>query len=555
MRVIRLPALVLLAACATGPRPVPGEAAPTPAPGAEAAARPPAPPPPPPAAPKSSPYYRDDVSDLREEAHEVLQQQSELAWKSWALGEQVNLAQVYTGHAGLFTPASLRTVRSARTEASGDAQRALRNLELYLVGELIAQETAKLTDEIANMESSESVLVDGVRIPYRDVDRTLANEASAAKRAKLYAAETQVLARLNPLLQRKQEQLATAAKALGYKSYAELGAQLRDVQLDTIAQLAEKTLSETEPLYVAVMEQLAHDELALPLAKVKRSDVPRLFRGTTNEAAFPASRLVPTAQSIFSGLGIDLLTQKGLKLDTSPLSRKNPRAVCIAGEVPTDVRVSVKPKGGAEDYRALMHELGHAEQYLNTLRTEWEFQQLGNSTVAESYAFLLEGIIDNPQWLTSTAKLDDESLKRAIRLGVAERLYLLRRYAAKLLFEIEWHSGELKGPPSEAYRRLLSRAYGFELTPEDGQRYLVDHDDFFYSADYFRAWFLAAQLEQYLTTYYGPRWWESKEAGRYLKALWAYGTQPSADEIAQRLGQRGVDPSALVKLLSDRLNR
>ena len=128
---------------------------------------------------------------------------------------------------------------------------------------------------------------------------------------------------------------------------------------------------------------------------------------------------------------------------------------------------------------------------------------------------------------------------------------MLRRYAAKVLFEKLWHGGD--ADPRARYASLLARAYDFPVPEEESQRYLIDHDDFFYSADYLRAWFLAAQLDSVLTGRFGATWWHSPEAGALLKSLWALGTEPSAEAIAQRLGLPGVDTKPLLDRLRSRL--
>ena len=85
------------------------------------------------------------------------------------------------------------------------------------------------------------------------------------------------------------------------------------------------------------------------------------------------------------------------------------------------------------------------------------------------------------------------------------------------------------------------------MSGSDSRRYLVDRDDFLYSADYFRAWFLAAQIDEKLTQRFGSRWWTSSAAGDVLKSLWAAGNGLSVDEVARRLGDPGLDLEPLYR--------
>ena len=124
-----------------------------------------------------------------------------------------------------------------------------------------------------------------------------------------------------------------------------------------------------------------------------------------------------------------------------------------------------------------------------------------------------------------------------------KKLYLVRRYAAgELLFELR-RGHRAGGVP----RAILTRAYGFTVSEKDARRYLVDRDDFLYSADYFRAWFLAAQINEKLKQRFGARWWTSAGAGDVLKSLWAAGNALSVDEVARKLGDPGLEMEPLLR--------
>ena len=62
----------------------------------------------------------------------------------------------------------------------------------------------------------------------------------------------------------------------------------------------------------------------------------------------------------------------------------------------------IAPTGGRDDYGALFHEGGHAEHYANTdPGLAFEFRHLGDNSVTESFAFLLEHLIEDRDWLRS----------------------------------------------------------------------------------------------------------------------------------------------------------
>ncbi|MHB1844845.1 MAG: gluzincin family metallopeptidase [Deltaproteobacteria bacterium] len=491
----------------------------------------------------------DEVAALRAEARALVLAQSELAWRNWVYGDPINLAATYVGHERLFSKESIAKVTALWGETQAPAERrALGYFRLYLAGELIGRAVAPLSDEAQNLEAEATfVTPSGAEQPYRELNRLLANEQGYALRGQLSDAALSVVRKLNPILEAKEQKTQALLSSLGYPSYAAFGAELREADLGALAALADRVLTDTEPVYRAAMAREVSSTLGLTLAGMRRADIPRFNRGANLDAYFPADQMIPRLTATLRGLGFDLPQQKAIRIDDSPLPKKNPRAVCFPLVVPTDIRLSVKPLGGVSDYQALFHETGHAEHYANTTVTTWELQQLGDGAATEAYAFVLEDLVDDPRWLEETVGLSGDKLRAYVRGAAVRKLYLLRRYAGKLRFEIGWHGGAPE--PKRLYREELTRAYGFPVSESDAERYLVDHDDFFYSADYFRAWFLAAQIEEKLAQKFGPSWWHERAAGAYLASLWKWGNEKGVEEIARELGDPGLRTEPLLAKL------
>jgi hypothetical protein len=493
------------------------------------------------------------VDALRDEARVLLERQAELSWRNWVYGDPLDLASTYQGHERLFSPPSIEEVQRQAAISKGDRQLALSFFRVYLAGELIGRSVAPLSDQVANLEAEETFSAPPTgEHPYRELDRLLANESSYQRRGDLYHAALSVVRKLNPLLLQKEEATQKLLPQTGYPTYLALGAAMRRTDLDATAELADGLLRDTEEVYKAAMQRQVQAELGLTLAGMRRADIPRFNRGPDLDAFFPADQMVPRLEATLKGMGIPLASQTNIRIDDAPLPKKNPRAVCFPVVVPTDIRLSVKPFGGLSDYRALFHETGHAEHYAHTETPVFEFQQLGDSAPTEAYAFVLESLISNPGWLAKNAGLNGLRLHDYLRGAAVKQLYLVRRYAGKLRFEIGWHRGAVD--PKKLYQQELGRAYGFPVTEEDAERYLVDHDDFFYSADYLRAWVLAAQIQDQLVQRFGPTWWEKTEAGDFLKSLWRHGNQRDAEEIAKQMGAPGLSTVPLLRQLTRALD-
>ena len=119
----------------------------------------------------------------------------------------------------------------------------------------------------------------------------------------------------------------------------------------------------------------------------------------------------------------------------------------------------------------------------------------------------------------------------------ASRLVYLRRYAAKLAYELELHGGGAVDGLDAVYSRRLSEALHVEWP---AATWLADVDPFFYAARYLRAWVLETRLRATLRERFGEAWFEEPEAGALLRDLWRGGQGPTGGEglLAAMGGER-----------------
>jgi hypothetical protein len=215
--------------------------------------------------------------------------------------------------------------------------------------------------------------------------------------------------------------------------------------------------------------------------------------------------------------------------------------------VPAEVYLVMPPIGGRQDYAALFHEAGHAEHYGCTdAELAFEFRHLGDNAVTESYAFLLEGLTANPAWLEGL--LGAEGAEAATEHARASRLVFLRRYSAKIAYEVELHGPgvDLDEMPGR-YASLLGQRVGVEWPRET---WLSDVDAGFYVACYLRAWALEVDWRGELEGRLGGEWFATAEAGAWLRGLWARGQRLGAEELLADAAGRGLDFERLTADLS-----
>jgi hypothetical protein len=116
----------------------------------------------------------------------------------------------------------------------------------------------------------------------------------------------------------------------------------------------------------------------------------------------------------------------------------------------------------------------------------------------------------------------------------------VRRYAAKLSYELELHGPANVRPPqslAQRYAQLLGAALQIRWPT---QTFLADVDSGFYCTAYLRAWALEAHLRSYLAGRFGPAWFDELEAGEVLRSLWREGQRMAPDEMLTELTGEGL---------------
>ncbi len=467
------------------------------------------------------------------------------------LKEEFEVEAIYARHEGLFTAdavARLREQTDAAATLGEDAARRARMLLDFAVEGHMGLISTDLEAELAQREAGVTLSIegDGEAIPFREATIVQANEPDRDRRAAIETARLEATeTHLNPLDREALERTRAKARELGWPSYRALCEELKGLDLDRLSRATRAFTAATEAPYDALVAPVVERTLDLPLHELVRSDLPRLFRAEEADAAFSADALMPSFEATLGGLGIDPAAQPNVLLDVESRPGKSPRAFCVPVRVPQDVRLVLPPVGGRDDFVALLHEGGHVQHYAHVdAALAFEYRHLGDNAVTEAFAFLFDHLAEDPDWLR--ARLDVEDADGALAAHArATRLIYLRRYAAKLAYELDVHAA---APPDDEalgarYATLLGNAARVAWPSET---YLADLDPGFYVAAYLRAWALETHLRAHLRERFGERWFAQREAGDALRALWRDGQRLNAEELLGELTGAELDFGALL---------
>jgi hypothetical protein len=440
---------------------------------------------------------------------------------------------------------SLEQARWIGEHVDGDGR--MRELWHFACEGYLGALTRSEEERLATLEAGLEAEVGGERIAFRMLGPEIANSEDRKRREQLERARCSLVEnKLNPIKRDLRKRLRKAVLELGSESPVDLYRRF-GLPLDDLAVQCRSFLTETEQLYASALERLLDMRLGLRLDQVARYDTPRLFRAEHWDASFPADRMLAALKATLAGLGIDLRSQKNVEIDVASRPSKSPRAFCAPIEVPNRIELVINPIGGPDDWRALFHEAGHTEHYAHTSADlPFEYRRRGDDAVTEGWAFLFEGLISNPVWLRRL--LDEEKARELCWEGATHKLYFVRRYCAKLLYELDLHAATDLAEMPARYVELQRKATLIEPCPTD---FLRDVDEGFYCTSYLRAWAFEAQIRSALVERFGQEWFKCLEVGELLRELWSQGQRLSADELLREVNGSQLSLSALADELRE----
>jgi hypothetical protein len=454
------------------------------------------------------------------------------------LKEDLDLSRIYERHRALFAPDIVASLIGDRSTPER------RMLAEFAAFGWIENELREITDQIGTEEARSTVQWDGEPLPWRQASIAIADEPDRARRRDLEQRTAATTAQLNPRREERLRRSHDLAAGLGFSDNVTLCEHLGQLDLAALSGDMQRLLEETESPYAEELSKRLNDA-GVVLSEATTADWAFLRRAHDFDAIFPKDRLGPALARTMAGLGVDIGKQQNLRLDVEDRPLKLPRAFCAPVHVPQEVWLVIRPRGGHDDYSSIMHEAGHAEHFAHTRpEAPFAFRYLGDNSVTEAYAFLFSSLTRNPDWLRDM--LGAEDCLAYLSLAHFAEVYMLRRYAAKLQYELEVQRSDEPEGFSKRYAELLGGALRLRVRPEN---YLYDLDDAFYCARYLRAWVVEVQLRGRLEREFGRRWYASAQAGEYLRSLWSLGQQFTAEEMAARLGYERISVGALIQEL------
>jgi hypothetical protein len=460
------------------------------------------------------------------------------------LKSTAELQPIYARHADVVGPEALELALADFAAGGNDeARRSARLILEWQVETHAARLVAPSEEREIAWESTAMVkLVDGSVVPYQRAGIEIANATDRAERLALDTARAALAEQeLAPLRRDRLEQEKSFVESLSIANgYIPTFEALSGIDLTALAAECRAFLRDTEDMWSEWLPPAVKRSLNVPVRELTRSDALALFRAREFDRFFPADEMEAAVRRQVREMGLDPDAAGRVRFDVGEREGKRARAFCAPVRVPEEVYLVLRPHGGQTDWSTLLHELGHALHFAYT-RPEYpfEYRWVGDNSVTESYAMLFDHLMQTPGWLQRYSGLGRSEIGAYLRTAALEELHYLRRYCAKLLYEVELYGGHVPWDAlPDLYVETLSSATTFRYRRADA---FIDVDPRFYAARYLRAWQLGAVLAEALVSRFDEDWYRNPNAGPWISGeLFAEGQRELATELAQRVAGRGL---------------
>ncbi len=419
---------------------------------------------------------------------------------------------------------TLATVRDLQTVfriADPSQALGLRHLLRFTIGEYLLRQTQISSADLLHQQQSSVVEVPILDepVPFWQVSSRLALERKRVLREALENAAISVIQGFHQVCRQFWSQHFVTVEALGYPHLIALWEELSGLRLEAFLQPLEAILRETEDTYRERMQWHLKRALGIRLEEAKRHDILALFGREETVGWFPRADLLPSLQQWLRDWGWQAEDHTNLRIE--PRTEMAGGAWCAPLAIPIDIRLALAPAEGMRSYLHAFREAGKG-MFLASLPPAalGELRCFPDPSLVEGQAELCGGLIRTSRWVQIYRHIRQP--EDALSLAQLERLYLVRRYIGKCLYERTFYEDSVLDGKEEAYRDALRRACGFTY-PE--AYYLYDIDPGFGTFWTVRGWTLSAFIRQQLQQQFAEEWFREPDALRALQELWR--TSPS----------------------------
>lgn len=487
------------------------------------------------------------LPSLRASLDDFLAELASLQYRHAAgLAQELPLRALYEDSPEIASPEAFAAVTEAipKAQAKGDSLgvRRLKLLRDFIATQIEEALAAPDAEAVAQLEARARLSVDEETLSLGEALGQLPREPERGRRALLESATGNFLWDNRGRYGARREASFRVTETLRAPSYTALREDVSGIELAKLAEAAAQTLRATEDAYrdvlAYVLKKVEPTLRPLPSGHARRHDLQAATQVPWMSGFFRREDGLPAVVRWLGEWGFHPSAEGRIRLDDEERPGKVSRPITAAVRVPGEIRLVFQRRAGMDALGSLLHEYGHAlHQAHVSEQLPLELRRLGDASVTEAFATLLERLLTDEEWLKRYLRLPSATARDASRMAAFQGLTVLRRHCAKLSYELSLYAHGPSAERAEEYADGQRRALLVE--PHPGF-FLFDVDPQLYVTRYLRGWALEARLLSRLSERFNEDWWRNPPAGHWLKGLFARGGTDDAETLAQEISAKGL---------------
>jgi hypothetical protein len=493
-----------------------------------------------------------DLEQIREDNAQLIREWCQASWDNSVHGQPVDIAGLLEKYSYLSDdPELLAFLKQRRDEAQDPTERrVLHYLYRDLATTYEAKRVAKLADEMRNRLASDSLYVRGFEeaIPVRNVYPVMRRTEEEEPYMNLYYTwHNYSITVMNPLRRERLQVHHDSTREAGYENYSDFYYQMLGYEPGVPAAQARKFREATFPVYKELVTARCQKLFGKDPAETHPWQSKSIYWGPDFDGHFPPESFLEFTYGFFARLGMDVREMPNVTVDDEDRPQKESRAACWGFDAPDDIRVNLKPVGGAHDYEAAFHEFGHALHHAYTeADLPYEFRMLGSNELTETYAIFLEQMFIDRTFLREELEMPAEVVDDFLQYKLLTDMGSARSIAFDVYYDEVLHSGELEDPLAY-YDAEVDKQRLFPEYPSRTEALYLAVDEGFYALYYMAAYYGAAQLRAEVVERFGPEWYRDPAAGEFFVDLFRRGDSWTQGEMLEYIGyEEGLNPDYLI---------
>lgn len=287
------------------------------------------------------------------------------------------------------------------------------------------------------------------------------------------------------------------AREEGFKNYPEYMFKVNEVDAEKLFKIFDEIINATEGSYNSLVREgrayLGVEELDVwdwPYFLEQGISLPREY--------FPQDKALYYLFEVIRSFGVE---PEELGIEFHILDQPYTAACTVAVDIPTDMRVLMRPGSGLKWYSTFFHEAGHV--LLVKFNEENLILQTESPPFHEAMATLFESILFDRKFLRDYLSIPIAEVDRFLENSFKLLTYDLRRFIASFIFEYEAYLN-----PDQDLRALADKVNSkyLKLPPHNSPLWASDtfrYADPVYIQNYVLAWVITAQTRQHLEEEFG----------------------------------------------------